>query len=88
MSEGARKDFTDKASEKMTPNDSKSTVDKISEGVSDTADKAQRDLMPDDQKSTTQSLGDKASREKDSHSSSNQGGSIIDSAKDMLGMNK
>lgn len=41
-----RKDFSDKAQEKVTPDSSKSTYDKVSETVTDTADKAARQVVP------------------------------------------
>lgn len=63
--DSGRKDAGDKLNDKMTPDSSKSTVDKIKEGVTDAGDKIQRDAVPDSQKSTGQSLSDKASREKD-----------------------
>ena len=53
-------------SDKMTPQSSKSTTDKVGEAVGNVGDRAQRDLVPDSQKSTTQSMSDKAGREKDS----------------------
>merc|ERR1712146_56263 len=83
MTEAGRKDLSDKVQEKATPESSKSTTDKLKEGVTDTTDKAQRDLSSDDNKSAGQSMADKAGREKDS----NKGGeSIVDKAKDTLGM--
>jgi len=83
MTDSTRKDFSDKVEEKTTPNDSKSTVDKASEGISNTVDKAQRDLVSDKDKSTTQSVSDKASREKDEHTGDK---SIVDKAKDAVGL--
>ena len=50
-------------------------------------DKVQRDVVPDSQKSTGQSMQDKASREKDSHSSTG-GESLMDKAKNAVGMDK
>ena len=69
----------------MTPDSSKSTFDKIKEGVTDAGDKIQRDAVPDSQKSTGQSLADKTSREKDHQK---HGDSILDKAKGALGMDK
>ena len=40
--DSGRKDAGDKISDKMTPNNSKSTTDKIKEGITDTTDKLQR----------------------------------------------
>ncbi|KAK3720820.1 hypothetical protein LTR37_003483 [Vermiconidia calcicola] len=86
MTDSGRKGMGDKASEKMTPDSSKSTLDKAKEGVTDMTDKAGRDAVPDDQKSTGQQISDKTSREK--NSSGNSGESMMDKAKDTLGMNK
>jgi hypothetical protein len=42
MSDLGRKDFSDKASEKLTPDSSKSTFDKASENVTGGLDKVSR----------------------------------------------
>merc|ERR1712144_105894 len=68
MTDDSRKGLGDKVQEKVTPQESKSTTDKVKEGVTNTADKAQRDVVPDDQKSSGQAAADKASRTADSHS--------------------
>ncbi|TKA32110.1 hypothetical protein B0A50_01357 [Salinomyces thailandicus] len=83
MTDDHRKGVADKAQEKMTPQESKSTTDKVKEGVTSTADKAQRDVVPDNQKSTGQSMADKSSRTVDSHKDDK---SMVDKAKDTLGM--
>merc|ERR1711904_638885 len=62
MTDDSRKGLGDKVQEKVTPQESKSTTDKVKEGVTNTADKAQRDIVPDDQKSSGQAAADKASR--------------------------
>ena len=68
----------------MTPNSSKSTADKLKEGVTDIGDKVQRDAVPDSQKSTGQSLADKTSREKDHQKHDGP----LDKVKGALGMDK
>lgn len=40
--DSGRKDAGDKITDKITPNNSKSTTDKIKEGVTDAGDKIQR----------------------------------------------
>ncbi|KAK4556315.1 hypothetical protein LTR86_006459 [Recurvomyces mirabilis] len=87
MTDSGRKDMSSKIGDKMTPDSQKSTIDKVGDSITGGADKAGRDLVPDSQKSTTQSMSDKASREKDSHKSTG-GESMLDKAKDTLGMNK
>lgn len=46
MSEAARKDFHTKASEKLTPDSSKSTLDKTKESITGAADKTAREAQP------------------------------------------
>ncbi|GAB7337787.1 hypothetical protein MBLNU457_g3056t1 [Dothideomycetes sp. NU457] len=84
MTDSGRKDMSSKMSETMTPDSQKSTMDQAKEGITDTADKASRSMQPDSEKSTTQQMSDKAGASKDS--SSNQGGSMMDSVKNTLGM--
>lgn len=76
------------AEEKITPDSSKSTMDKVSEGVTDTGDKVARSVQPDDSKSTGQSLADKTGRSKDDAVHGGTGDSIMDKAKHALGMDK
>merc|ERR1712233_134922 len=83
MTDDSRKGLGDKVQEKVTPQESKSTTDKVKEGVTNTADKAQRDIVPDDQKSSGQAAADKASRTTDAHKDDK---SMMDKAKDTLGM--
>merc|ERR1711979_79111 len=83
MTEDSRKGLGDKVQEKVTPQESKSTTDKVKEGVTNPADKAQRDVVPDDQKSSGQAAADKASRTTDAHKDDK---SMMDKAKDTLGM--
>lgn len=65
MSDSARKDFSTKAKEELTPDSSKSTLDKTRESVTDTVDRVAGESQSDSQKSTTQSAFDKGKREKD-----------------------
>ncbi|KAH8151791.1 uncharacterized protein LAJ45_04413 [Morchella importuna] len=83
MSDLGRKDFTTKAKEEITPDNSKSTAQKLKEGVTDTADRAAGAVNPDENKSTTQSVFDSGRREKDAHTEG-----PIDKVKNTLGMNK
>ena len=65
MSDAGRKDFSTKAKEGITPDSSKSTIDKAKESVTDTMDRVAGEKQPDSQKSTSQSAFDKGKREKD-----------------------
>lgn len=58
MADSGRKDFSQKISEKITPQSEKSMYDKTKESVTDTADKIANELTPDNQKSFSQSVGD------------------------------
>ncbi|KAF1984068.1 hypothetical protein K402DRAFT_423147 [Aulographum hederae CBS 113979] len=87
MSDFGRKDFSTKAEEKMTPNSSKSTTDKITEGLTDTGDKMAR-AAPDGSKSDSQSFADKMGRSKDEHVHGGTHESIMDKTKHALGMDK
>ncbi|KAK3637382.1 hypothetical protein LTR56_013732 [Elasticomyces elasticus] len=58
MSDLGRKDFSTKASEKMTPDSSKSTVDKVTESITNTGDSVSRNTVPGEQKSTSQKAAD------------------------------
>lgn len=51
-------------------------------------DKAARGLQSDDSKSGGQSLADKAGRSKDAQKEGGSGGSMLDSAKHAVGMDK
>lgn len=88
MSDAFRKDIHTKAGEKMTPNSTKSTQEKLKESVTDTADRIARGVQPDSSKSTTQSAFDKAQRSSDRkvHGSTPQ--SIGSKFKDAVGLNK
>jgi len=86
MSDLGRKDFGDKAKESFTPDSSKSTGQKVKEGVTDTTDKVSRGVVPDSQKSGGQSVADKAGRSKDDAAHGGSGGSVIDKTKNALGL--
>ncbi|KAJ9647210.1 hypothetical protein H2201_003362 [Coniosporium apollinis] len=86
MSDAGRKSFTDKASEHMTPDSTKSTTEKTKEAFTDTTDKLARGMQSDDSKSTSQSVTDKASRSKDEHVHGGSGESVLDKAKNAIGM--
>jgi hypothetical protein len=73
MSDTGRKDFSTKAKEEVTPDSSKSTLDKTKETVTDTADRAAGETQSDSSKSTSQAAFDKGKREKD--------GTFLDSVK-------
>jgi len=88
MSDAGRKDFSTKAEEKLTPDSTKSTQQKVKEAVTDTGDKAARGLQTDDSKSTAQEVSDKAGRSKDEHVHGGTGESIGDKVKGALGLDK
>ncbi|KAL9625108.1 MAG: hypothetical protein Q9160_000837 [Pyrenula sp. 1 TL-2023] len=67
MSDAGRKDFSTKAKEEITPDSTKSTQQKIKEGVTDTTDRVARGTQPDSDKSAGQSAFDKTQRSSDEH---------------------
>ena len=73
MSDAGRKDFSTKAKEAITPDSSKSTLDKAKENITDTTDKAASEFQSDSSKSTSQEVFDKGKREKE--------GGFLDKAK-------
>jgi len=73
MSDVGRKDFSTKAKEEITPDSSKSTLDKAKENITDTTDRLMGEAQSDSSKGTTQSAFDKGKREND--------GSLFDKAK-------
>ncbi|KAI5821142.1 heat shock protein 9/12-domain-containing protein [Pyronema omphalodes] len=77
MSDSLRKPFSDRVEEKITPDSSKSTIDKAKENITTTADRAVGEMQPDSSKSSTQEGFDKSRREKDT---------IVDKAKNALGL--
>ncbi|KAK9796695.1 hypothetical protein WJX73_002220 [Symbiochloris irregularis] len=58
MSDGGRKDFTTQAKEKLTPQQEKSTGEKLKEGVTGTADKAGKKTQPESEKGVFQKAKD------------------------------
>ncbi|KAI9067418.1 hypothetical protein FKP32DRAFT_284574 [Trametes sanguinea] len=83
MSDTGRQSFTDKASSAMKPDSQKSMTEQMGDSMKGTADSMASSLQPQSEKSTSQKMGDSMS----SNSNENQG-SVMDKAKDMLGMNK
>ncbi|MCJ1462807.1 hypothetical protein MMC07_001410 [Pseudocyphellaria aurata] len=88
MSDAFRKDFHTKLGEKLTPNSTKSTQEKLKESVTDSADRIARGAQPDSSKSTTQSAFDKGQRSSDRtvHGSGPQ--TIGSKVKDAVGLNR
>jgi len=80
MSDAGRKDWSTKAKEEITPDSSKSTLDKTKESVTDGMDKVAGETQSDSSKGAGQSTFDKGKREKD--------GTFLDNVKDTLGLNK
>ncbi|KAL2042702.1 hypothetical protein N7G274_004461 [Stereocaulon virgatum] len=78
MSDAARKDFTDKAQEKLTPESQKSTLDKAKEGVTNAGDSVAGAVQPEGDKSVTQTLSDSISTNPGEES-------YVDSAKKAVG---
>ncbi|CCX30425.1 putative chaperone/heat shock protein Hsp12 [Pyronema domesticum] len=77
MSDSLRKPFSDRVEEKITPDSSKSTVDKAKENVTTAADRFAGEMQPDSSKSSTQEGFDKSRREKDT---------IVDKVKNAVGL--
>lgn len=73
MSDAGRKDWSTKAKEEITPDSSKSTLDKTKESVTDTMDRATAETQSDSSKGVGQAAFDKGKREKD--------GTFLDSVK-------
>ncbi|KAI9822148.1 MAG: hypothetical protein M1832_003151 [Thelocarpon impressellum] len=88
MSDLGRKDFSTKAKEEITPDSSKSTLQKTKESITDTADRAARGGQPDSSKSTGQSVFDKSQRTSDRQAHGGTGESILDKAKNAVGIHK
>ncbi|KAF2751681.1 putative chaperone/heat shock protein Hsp12 [Sporormia fimetaria CBS 119925] len=86
MSDLGRKSFGDKASEKLQPDSTKSTTEKIGETITDTGDKVARGVVPDSEKSSSQSVGDKLSRGKDNEVHGGSTESVLDKAKNAVGL--
>ncbi|KAI9748162.1 MAG: hypothetical protein M1835_001876 [Candelina submexicana] len=88
MSDAGRKSFGTKAKEEITPDSSKSTQQKIKEGVTDTVDRGVRGGQPDSEKSTSQKVFDKGQRSSDEHVHGGTENSIGDKVKGAFGMDK
>ncbi|KAE8331336.1 heat shock protein 9/12-domain-containing protein [Aspergillus sergii] len=86
MSDTGRKDFSTKAKEELTPDSAKSTQQKVKEGATDIGDRVSRGFQPDDQKSGTQEAFDKGQRVHDNKSHGSTGESILDKAKNAVGL--
>ncbi|RHZ73149.1 hypothetical protein CDV55_108959 [Aspergillus turcosus] len=86
MSDAGRKDFSTKAKEEITPDSTKSTQQKIKEGVTDTGDRVARGLQTDESKSGTQEAFDKTQRSHDNHAHGGATGSIGDKVKHAVGL--
>ncbi|KAE8343877.1 hypothetical protein BDV24DRAFT_25993 [Aspergillus arachidicola] len=86
MSDTGRKDFSTKAKEELTPDSAKSTQQKVKEGATDIGDRVSRGLQPDEQKSGTQEAFDKGQRVHDNKSHGGTGESILDKAKNAVGL--
>jgi Heat shock protein 9/12 len=65
MSDAGRKDFSTKAKEAITPDSSKSTLDKTKENITDMTDKGASEFQSDSSKGATQQAFDKGKREKE-----------------------
>lgn len=86
MADAGRKDFSDKLSEKVTPDSQKTYYDQAKEAVTDAYDKAASALTPEDNKSLGQRLGDSVQRghddvKGDAKSAANSGESAFDHLK-------
>ncbi|ORY12768.1 putative chaperone/heat shock protein Hsp12 [Clohesyomyces aquaticus] len=86
MSDTGRKDWSDKLKEGVTPDSTKSTQTKVGETFTDAGDKFARGIQPDSSKSTGQEFTDKVGRSKDRETHGSSGGSVLDKAKNALGM--
>jgi len=60
MSDPSRKDFSQQLSEKTTPDEQKTTGEKIKEKITGVTDRVKAVLTPDSRKSIPQQVGDKA----------------------------
>lgn len=78
MSDFGRKDFSDKVAETVKPDSQKSTLEKAGESVTDAFDSAGSKVQPNSDKGVFQKGADGAK------SASNEGESLIDSAKNLV----
>ncbi|KAI9711594.1 MAG: hypothetical protein M1820_002159, partial [Bogoriella megaspora] len=89
MSDALRKDTTDQAKEKITPDSQKSTLDQAKESVTGTADRIAGSLQPgkfhsiaEGEKSTTQKVSDSTRSGTDSASENSKG--VLQQAQDSI----
>ncbi|KAF1929221.1 uncharacterized protein M421DRAFT_419741 [Didymella exigua CBS 183.55] len=82
MSDNLRKGLGEQASEKMTPDSQKSTLDKVGENVSGAGDRIAGAVQPEGQKSTGQKVGDTVRGGSDD--ASQQGEGVLKQAQDGL----
>ncbi|KAI0821684.1 heat shock protein 9/12-domain-containing protein [Trametes gibbosa] len=83
MADAGRQSFTDKAASTVKPNSEKSLTEQMGDSLKGTADSIASTVQPQSEKSTTQKMGDSIS----GNSNENQD-SMIDKAKNALGMQK
>ncbi|KZV66603.1 hypothetical protein PENSPDRAFT_636725 [Peniophora sp. CONT] len=81
MSDAGRQSFTDKAGSALKPDSEKSTTEHVGDSVKGTTDSVASTLQPNSEKSTGQKAGDTLSGNSNENS-----GSLLDSAKDTLGL--
>ncbi|PLB52078.1 putative heat shock protein Awh11/Hsp9 [Aspergillus steynii IBT 23096] len=86
MSDTGRKDFSTKAEEKITPDSSKSTTDKIKETFTDTTDRVSGAAQPDSDKSATQRAFDSTRSEKDDQVHGSSAQTVGDKVKNAVGL--
>ncbi|KAF1851734.1 uncharacterized protein K460DRAFT_362480 [Cucurbitaria berberidis CBS 394.84] len=83
MSDNLRKGLGEQASEKITPDSQKSTLDKAGESVTGAGDRIAGAVQPEGNKSTGQKVGDKARSGGDEASEQGQG--VLGSVQEGLG---
>lgn len=77
-----RKNFSDKVSETLTPDNQKTTYQKAKEGVTNTLDNAAAAVTPASEKGTTQRAADQAHVDKEA--AKNDGQSLLETAKEYI----
>ncbi|KAK8250546.1 heat shock protein 9/12-domain-containing protein [Phyllosticta capitalensis] len=83
MSDAGRKSVTDQVTEKVTPDSSKSTLDKAKETLTGTYDRAADAVQPNDSKSTSQQAADKVRGGSDDASDASKG--YVQTAQETVG---
>ncbi|KAL0958832.1 hypothetical protein HGRIS_014149 [Hohenbuehelia grisea] len=83
MSDLGRQSFTDKASAAIKPDSQKSTTEHFGDKMKGHTDSAGSTMQPNSQKSTSQQMGDTFSTNQNHNDRS-----MMDKAKDALGMEK